>query len=112
MVSRVAELEAALAREMRVSKALREVGLALGTTLARIALGTAAFTRAALATTGLGPITFWATTFRPAAFARRTKLRTSALGTATVGSTHLARAAFRSALRTIALAGSLVTISR
>ncbi len=33
MSSRVAELEAALAREMRVSKALREVGLALGTTL-------------------------------------------------------------------------------
>src|SRR5690349_8983531 len=33
MVSRVAELEAALAREMRISKALREVGLALGTTL-------------------------------------------------------------------------------
>jgi signal transduction histidine kinase/putative methionine-R-sulfoxide reductase with GAF domain len=31
--ARVAELEAALAREMRVSKALREVGVALGTTL-------------------------------------------------------------------------------
>ncbi len=30
---RIAELEAALAREMRVSKALREVGTALGTTL-------------------------------------------------------------------------------
>src|SRR5215469_7581955 len=30
---RLAELEAALAREMRVSKALREVGTALGTTL-------------------------------------------------------------------------------
>jgi len=31
--ARVADLEAALAREMRVSKALREVGVALGTTL-------------------------------------------------------------------------------
>src|SRR5215468_4420549 len=31
--ARVAELEAALAREMRISAALREVGLALGTTL-------------------------------------------------------------------------------
>jgi signal transduction histidine kinase/putative methionine-R-sulfoxide reductase with GAF domain len=33
MVSRVADLETALAREMRISKALCEVGLALGTTL-------------------------------------------------------------------------------
>src|SRR5512140_1310302 len=31
--ARIADLEAALAREMRISAALREVGLALGTTL-------------------------------------------------------------------------------